>query len=246
MGLIKGFKDVVGFFTIIPVRDGDFFGAADHAYLLPVLGILIAAICSIFAVISFYLFPPVITGMIVLLVALLITGFNNIDGLADVADGMMTHGDTERRRSAMKDTRLGISGLVSCIFVIGFAGTALSEFAGTGVLILLKAIFLSELGSKYAMLLTSFTGKPNYDGLGAVFFARVGRLQIVVGSILTILFGMLAGSIAVVLLLIIPTVGVILVLTGRAFGGMSGDVIGACGELSRVVVLLGILLACYF
>ncbi|RLG35076.1 adenosylcobinamide-GDP ribazoletransferase [Methanosarcinales archaeon] len=197
--------------------------------------------CSLFAVISFYLFPPAITGMIVLLVALLITGFNNIDGLADVADGMMAHGNSERRRSAMKDTRLGISGLVICIFMIGLAGTALAELAGAGIPILLKAIFLSELGSKYAMLLTSFAGKPTYDGLGAVFFEHVGKLQIVIGSILTILFGILAGKIAVALLLVIPVVGVVFILTGRAFDGISGDVIGACGEISRVVVLLGVL-----
>lgn len=241
MNLFKGFKDVAGFFTIIPIRDGDFEGAADHAYLLPALGALIAVICSLFAVLSFYLFPPLVTGTIVLLVTLLITGFNNIDGLADLADGMMVHGDMERKRSAMKDTRLGTSALVICIFVIGLSVAAFSEFALLGLWILIKSILLSEVGSKYAMLLTSYLGTPSHDGLGSIFLERVGNFQIVAGSILMILIVSFAGRIALAVLLVIPVVLILTIISKRNFGGVSGDVIGACGEISRVVILLGVL-----
>ncbi|MHC1566047.1 MAG: adenosylcobinamide-GDP ribazoletransferase [Candidatus Syntropharchaeales archaeon] len=247
MRLIKGIKDVIGFFTIIPIKNGDFEGAADHAYLLPVLGALIAVICSLFAVLSFYLFPPLVTGMLVFLVALIITGFNNIDGLADVADGMMVHGDAMRKRSAMKDTRLGISGLVSCIFLIGLDVAAFSELALLGLSIFIKSILLSEVGSKYAMLLISYLGTPSHEGLGSVFLERIGNFQIAAGSILTILLVLLvsfAGQIALAVLLVIPVVLILTLIARRSFGGVSGDVIGACGEISRVAILLGLLAIC--
>jgi len=206
-----------------------------------------AVICSLFAVLSFYLFPPLVTGMLVFLVALIITGFNNIDGLADVADGMMVHGDAMRKRSAMKDTRLGISGLVSCIFLIGLDVAAFSELALLGLSIFIKSILLSEVGSKYAMLLISYLGTPSHEGLGSVFLERIGNFQIAAGSILTILLVLLvsfAGQIALAVLLVIPVVLILTLIARRSFGGVSGDVIGACGEISRVAILLGLLAIC--
>ena len=241
MNLFKGFKDVAGFFTIIPIRDGDFEGAADHAYLLPALGALIAVICSAFAISGFYLFSPLVTGTIVLLVALVITGFNNIDGLADLADGMMVHGDAARKRSAMKDTQLGISGLVSCIFVIWLSVAAFSELAVLGLLILIKSILLSEVGSKYAMLFISYLGTPSHDGLGSIFLERVGNFQITLGSIIAIIIVLFTGPIASAVLIVIPVVLILTIISKRNFGGVSGDIIGACGEISRVVILLGVL-----
>ncbi|OFV66343.1 MAG: cobalamin-5-phosphate synthase [Candidatus Syntrophoarchaeum butanivorans] len=241
----KGFKDVLGFFTIIPVRSGDFEGAADHAYWLPAVGALIAGIASVFAALSFYLLPPSLTGIIVLLVSLLITGFNNIDGLADFADGMMAHGNLERKRSAMKDTGIGISGLVSCIFVIGIAASVLMELSILGFSSLIKAIFVSEIGAKYAMLLISYVGRPAFEGLGSAFLERVKGPQIVIGSIIAIILLLPAGPVSLTALIVIPTVFTILVLADRNFGGISGDVIGACGELSRTAILLGVIALFY-
>jgi adenosylcobinamide-GDP ribazoletransferase len=70
------------------------------------------------------LWPPLVAGVLDVVLLAAITGALHLDGLADAADGLYGHREREKALAIMKDSRVGAMGLVvvACVLLVKAAG----------------------------------------------------------------------------------------------------------------------------
>jgi len=186
---------------------------------------------------SLYLEPLVVSLVVVASLAV-ITGIHHTDGLADFSDGLMTRGSKEKKRKAMKDLSVGSAGIFSIVlYAIGVI-IALSLSSGME---LFKIILLSEIMAKFSMVLMAGLGNSASIGSNSPFMDSMkDKKRLLVAGIITIIPFIIVGEMNG---FIVFASGIIITmflvgLSTRSFGGITGDVMGASNELTRLSSLL--------
>ncbi len=113
--------NIISFLTRIPVREEvRIEEVATKSYLFPLVALFIGLFVAVAAFLSFGLLAttPEIAALLTLLTIYLVTGLIHLDGLADFFDGLMATGSRGEKVNAMKDAKIGISGLFAAMFVI--------------------------------------------------------------------------------------------------------------------------------
>ena len=236
--MLKEISSVFSFLTIIPSNNTDLGTVARYMHVFPIIGIGIGLlIASIGFGLSFFLEPLIVALLVVASIAI-ITGIHHTDGLADFADGLMTRGTKEKKRNAMKDLSTGSAGIVSVVLSIVGVIIALSLTTGYE---LFQAILLSEILAKFSMVLMASIGKSAAVGSNSPFMQIMkDKRRLAVAGVITIIPLVVIGG-TTGLILFGASIGVTLFLIGlstRSFGGITGDVMGAANELTRLSSLL--------
>jgi len=236
--MLKEISSVFSFLTIIPSNNTDLGTVARYMHVFPIIGIGIGLlIASIGFGLSFFLEPLIVALLVVASIAI-ITGIHHTDGLADFADGLMTRGTKEKKRQAMKDLSTGSAGIVSVVLSIVGVIIALSLTTGYE---LFQAILLSEILAKFSMVLMASIGKSAAIGSNSPFMQIMkDKRRLAVAGVITIIPLVVIGG-TTGLILFGASIGVTLFLIGlstRSFGGITGDVLGAANELTRLSSLL--------
>jgi len=236
--MLKEISSVFSFLTIIPSNNTDLGTVARYMHVFPIIGIGIGLlIASIGFGLSFFLEPLIVALLVVASIAI-ITGIHHTDGLADFADGLMTRGTKEKKRNAMKDLSTGSAGIVSVVLSIVGVIIALSLTTGYE---LFQAILLSEILAKFSMVLMASIGKSAAAGSNSPFMQIMkDKRRLAVAGVITIIPLVVIGG-TTGLILFGASIGVTLFLIGlstRSFGGITGDVMGAANELTRLSSLL--------
>ena len=236
--MLKQIGSVFSFLTIIPTSNSDLNSIAKNMFLFPIVGIVIGLIVgSLGYGLSLYLEPLVVSLVVVASLAV-ITGIHHTDGLADFADGLMTKGTKEKKRKAMKDLSVGSAGIFSIVmYAIGMI-IALSFSSGME---LFKIILLSEIMAKFSMVLMAGLGNSASIGSNSPFIDSMkDKKRLLIAGIITIIPLLVIGEMNG---LIVFASGIIVTmflvgLSTKSFGGITGDVMGACNELTRLSSLL--------
>ena len=236
--MLKEISSVFSFLTIIPSNNTNLETVARYMHVFPIIGIAIGLLIgSIGFGLSFFLEPLIVALLVVASIAI-ITGIHHTDGLADFADGLMTRGTKEKKRNAMKDLSTGSAGIVSVVLSIVGVIIALSLTTGYE---LFQAILLSEILAKFSMVLMASIGKSAAVGSNSPFMQIMkDKRRLAVAGVITIIPLVVIGG-TTGLILFGASIGVTLFLIGlstRSFGGITGDVIGAANELTRLSSLL--------
>ena len=236
--MLKQIGSVFSFLTIIPTSNSDLDSIAKNMFLFPIVGIVIGLIVgSLGYGLSLYLEPLVVSLVIVASLAV-ITGIHHTDGLADFSDGLMTKGTKEKKRKAMKDLSVGSAGIFSIVlYAIGMI-IALSFSSGMD---LFKIILLSEIMAKFSMVLMAGLGNSASIGSNSPFIDSMkDKKRLLIAGIITIIPLLVIGEMNG---LIVFASGIIVTmflvgLSTKSFGGITGDVMGASNELTRLSSLL--------
>ena len=236
--MLKQIGSVFSFLTIIPTSNSDLNSIAKNMFLFPIVGIVIGLVIgSLGYGLSLYLEPLVVSLVVVASLAI-ITGIHHTDGLADFADGLMTKGTKEKKRKAMKDLSVGSAGIFSIVlYAIGVI-IALSFSSGME---LFKIILLSEVMAKFSMVLMAGLGNSASIGSNSPFIDSMkDKKRLLIAGILTIIPLIVIGEMNG---LIVFASGIIVTmflvgLSTKSFGGITGDVMGASNELTRLSSLL--------
>lgn len=236
-------RALLAFFTALPVGEASLEDAARSVPLLPVVGVITglpAAAVMLFA----YALPPGVTASLALGVVLLLAGLHHTDGVLDVGDALMVRGDPARRRSVLKDARVGVGGIGALFLVYAPAFAALSALAAYSPWRAALTVIAAEVSARSALLLVLAFGKPAEEGSSSAPFVRAlaGKRR-TVGVAFALLaplpFLLPLGPYAPISALSTPlTAAAGLVTSRRAFDGISGDAAGATGELARTVLLV--------
>jgi adenosylcobinamide-GDP ribazoletransferase len=207
-------------------------------HVFPIIGIAIGLLIgSIGFGLSFFL-DPMVVALLVVGSIVVITGVHHTDGLADFADGLMTKGKKDKKLRAMKDLSTGSAGIVSVVLYVIGAIIALSLTSGFA---LFQAILLSEILAKFSMVLMASIGQSAAVGSNSPFTQIMkDKKRLAVAGIITIIpLVVIGGTIGLILFGASIAVTIFLVyLSARSFGGITGDVLGATNELTRLSSLL--------
>lgn len=240
--LFAALRGGLGFLTTIPVgitMEG-IEKLMRHAYLFPVVGAFLGLMLAVIAFASLLIFPPVVTTLIIIISIYYLTGINHIDGLADFGDGVASHGTREEKIKAMRDTSVGVGGLMFCVFTLLGAFASLFSIAGIDLLLIPYALIIAETCAKQSMVTVAAFGKKLHEGFGAMTVENTKKSDFITGMLFTgIVCYFFLGPFGVEAF-IVSQLAALLVLhnANRHFGGVSGDVIGAANEIGRLAALL--------
>lgn len=235
---MKSILSLLQFTTILPLgkaQDLEYF--AQRSYLYPLAGYVIGALVALPV---FFITNATIAAAAAIALLVLITGAHHFDGLMDFGDGLMAHGDREKRIRALTDRNVGAGAVALAIIttVLLFAG--LQESAS-----LISALIIGEVCAKFSMAFLTAYGTPFHEGMQSFlhgysqpYFPAISFLLCVPLLFLPLAPIKIFG--AFLLMIICPTT--LLGLSSRFFGGVNGDVVGASNEITRALVIVGIAL----
>ncbi len=236
--MLKEIGSIFSFLTIIPTSNANLETVAKYMYLFPIVGIAIGLVVgSIGFGISFFLDPLIVSLLVVASLAL-ITGIHHTDGLGDFADGLMVKGAKEKKLAAMKDLATGSAGIVAIVLYLVGLIVAFSLSSGYQLFL---AILLSEIIAKYSMVLMASLGKSASVGSNSPFVELMkNRKKLAVTTVITLIPLIALGGTTGLIVFAVGTTFTLflLALSTRSFGGITGDILGATNELTRLASVL--------
>jgi len=236
--VLSGLRGAVGFLTRVPVGHDE--RAWNELVGRPALFVPVGYAVGAVAGLALAAPLPAPTAALLYPLALVaLTGVNHADGLADLGDAAVVHGDPARRREVMADTTVGVGAAVAV--GIGVLGLGLGALAAATLpwRVALGLAVASEVGAKLAMALLAAAGEPSHEGLGSAFTgAGAGSALAALGLAAPAAAATWPSPAAAAAVAAGPVVALLLLAWARrTLGGVSGDVFGAANELARVAAL---------
>nr|WP_239581680.1 adenosylcobinamide-GDP ribazoletransferase [Jeotgalibacillus terrae] len=218
--------------------------------LLPLIGGLIGCVaaCVIFTAEFAFAASPLITAFLIWLIFIILTGGLHLDGWTDVSDAYFSYQDQGRRHEILKDPRVGAFGVLSMIVLLAAKFVLLLDLASKDQISIAWLIWIPVISR--LMMAVSLTKAPLAKQEGMAYFLKSflnGRVILIAGAVSLILLAVpLTFSPEQWPLLCILLAGAALfsvissVFFNRAFGGISGDTLGASlegGELWSLILV---------
>ncbi|MGD0436631.1 MAG: adenosylcobinamide-GDP ribazoletransferase [Bryobacteraceae bacterium] len=241
--MIRPFLAAVSFLTRIPV--GITFDADDvagSARWFPIVGALIGGFSVAGLLVFKRIFPPIITGALIVAIGALITGALHLDGLADTADGLGAGRTPEDALRIMRDHAVGSYGAVALILAVVLKVAAIAAMVGRPdawrYLILAPALgrwssVLLSTTLPYARRLEETPSKGAVAGM-------MRERELVISTVLAILIaaGTTGWRAITFCSLVVATTALWGWFCARRIHGVTGDTLGAAVEISEIAALL--------
>jgi len=251
-GRSDGAKLAVGTLSVLPApmpRTVDRAVAGQAMVLAPVVGLLLGGIAAgvVAGVHAIKSGAPLLAAVLGVVALTALSGALHLDGLADTADGLGSRRDRETMLRIMKQSDIGPFGVVSIVaaLLIDVAALTVCVQDGFGWQAILIAAAASRLTLPWSCRISVPSARP--DGLGAMVAGTVPTIAAAVATAITILIAvalawsttsdnLIAAALAV---LFAAALGLLAVRRARtAFGGITGDTLGATVELALPAALL--------
>jgi adenosylcobinamide-GDP ribazoletransferase len=201
----------------------------------PFVGLVLGALTWLTWMGTMRILPPLVAGILTLIVWVTLTGGLHLDGLADCCDGLLASTSIERRLEIMKDPRLGAFGGIGLILVLLLKAATLSTLTPNASF----GIILAASLARWCILPAGTMPLARASGLGADFAAGFHRWYIFVGAIIPLVLALALGTRGVISLLAgLFAAALVLWLAKSRIGGVTGDVFGLVVEVVEVVSLL--------
>jgi adenosylcobinamide-GDP ribazoletransferase len=226
------------FATILPLgKPQDLEAFARRSWLYPVAGYVVGCLA---AVPVLFIADRTVAAAVAVAMVLLVSGAHHFDGLLDLGDGLMAHGDREKRVRALTDRQVGAGGMAAGIVttLLLFAGLQASASVAA-------AIIAGEVCAKFSMAYLTAYGEPFREGIHSELhqYARPD-FPVLAGLLCLPLFLLPLAPVklfgALVMMVLCPAV--LLLIARRLFGGVNGDVAGASNEITRALVVITLVL----
>jgi adenosylcobinamide-GDP ribazoletransferase len=230
----------VRFLTIVPVpgEEAEGSGALGRAaWWFPVVGLGLGAGLVVADRMLLTVLPPLLGAVLLVAVWKILTGGLHLDGLADAVDGLAGR-DAERRIAIMRDSHLGVFGVVAlglCLLVFVGALDSVPASRRPAVLLLAPAV------GRLAPLLIGplFPAATPGEGSGADFLAGLSpwATPVYVAGLWILSATMLGSWGGLVLSLALASVLLWAVFLVSRVGGLTGDALGGAVEIGEMATL---------
>lgn len=247
---LRRLATAVMFLTRLPTGS---LGSGDPAELVhatryfPLVGLIIGMLLAASLAVLQQLLPASVAVALMLLLSVRLTGAFHEDGLADVADSAGAFG-VDRKLEIMRDSRVGTYGSLALILLIVIKLLSLWELwllaPALCLAVLVSAHVLSRWSSVCLMALVDYA-RP--EAANKVIAEGVDRRCLVNSSLCAALALLpLALWQSMALYLLFPVAGLTVLVAARqfrqAFGGITGDCLGAANQMVEVSVFLSVLM----
>lgn len=234
-----GFLAAVQFLTVIPLhRDVTQKELGRSLVYFPLVGLGIGAV--LFGLDQlFILFLPAAVGSALLLVVLvLLTGANHLDGFIDTCDGMAAGRSPQERLDIMCDSRVGGFGVVGacCLLLVKYVSLLFLPGAYR-----MAGLLLMPVLGRWAMVYAIFAyPSARKTGMGQTFKEQTDRWKMIIATLIAIAISvalMKLWGLALMAAIWLSVLVLASFLKGR-LGGLTGDTYGALNEVVEVFVLI--------
>lgn len=224
----------------------------------PLVGVVISALMALWLYLASILqADKMVSGLVLLLIPLVISGGIHVDGLADTIDALASHATPERKHEILKDSNIGaFAGIgIGAYLIAYFVVVSQLQFEGDAWIQTAQMVCLVPILERTMSGIASITF-PGSSSEGLLETFRKGADK---RGALIALFVILAACIAysficlnlvVALVIVIATALVtvyVYVMSMRQFGGISGDIAGYFLQVLEIVLLAAIaLLEAYY
>lgn len=227
------------FTTILPLgKPQEFDHFARHSWLYPIAGYVIAGLVALPV---YFITDRILAAAVAVAGVILLSGAHHFDGLLDLGDGLMAHGDHEKRTRALTDRYVGAGGIAAGLIIIILLFAGLHAAAS-----IISALIIGEVCAKFSMTFLTAYGMPFKEGMHSYlhqfarpYFPFLSFLLCIPLVFLPVTPFQLVTA-AIVMILCPLT---LIVVSERIFGGINGDVVGAANEITRALVIVALALA---
>jgi len=240
---MKAFLLALQFLTVIPLKFKQVDGKriARSMVYFPAVGLLVGLLLAgINRALLFLGFNGFSVNVVLVVALIVLTGGMHLDGLADAADAFLSGKDKQEMLRIMRDSRIGVMGVLSLVSAILLK---IALLLALSVKVRAAALLLMCLISRWGMVALLFLfpyarnegkakayseGSTPWIFLGATFITLVcagiiwqwkAAVPLAAVTLLCCFFGRYAH---------------------RKVGGITGDVAGAQNELAEIMVLFAI------
>lgn len=234
---MKGFLSAIRFITIIPAGGDTSFEPQRMMPYFPVVGLLLGLIVALFDQLWLALFNAPVAGLLDVALLLVLTGALHIDGLGDSADGLFSHRSLEKKLLIMKDSRIGMMGLVTVVLVLAIKWAGLSYVGQYRSLAIILIPAFARGSMLFGFKFLSY-GRPE-GGTGHAFFEKKIAWADFWGLIPLVILSLFLGWHGLLLLAgFIGATAAILWFYQKQLNCITGDLLGAMTEVLEAFLFL--------
>ena len=230
-------RGALGFLTVLPVGSAPVFRPERMSGYFPVVGLLLGLVAAGVDAAARFVWPDPLAAMVVVLSLVVLTGALHVDGLADAGDGLFSHRSREQILAIMKDSRVGVMGVVCLVAVLALKWGAVLALPENRFLALVLVPAYSRLGMLAGMRWLPY-GRPE-GGTGAGFCVpcAFGRMFWGAGLLIPLSLGLGWPGVGLNIVFVLVCAGM-LALYSRIIGCITGDTLGAMNEVLETALLL--------
>ena len=239
------FQDALAFLTVLPFpcpvvsrRPAEQMGRAMAWF--PLVGALVGtAGAGVILGMSAW-WPQQVAALFGLGLMSVLTGGIHLDGFADTVDGLFAWKGREETLTIMQDSRIGALGAAGLFLLLGLKWVLLSQVP---LHRMLAAGAAAGALSRFALVLSAqvFPYVPGKSGLGRLVTDRRSPVSVAIAFVLALAIAAVGQGFLPALSLLSASVALAWGLNAgvvRRLGGITGDTLGAVGELVETTVLL--------
>lgn len=238
---MNSFLIALQFITIIPVKKQLKYSEKDIAHSMlyyPLVGTIIGLVLVLINLIGSQFLPELVRDSLLLIFFVLLTGGIHLDGLADSFDGLFGGKNKKEILSIMKDSSIGVYGVLAVVLFLLFKFTLLRELPiahRNFILIIVPTI------SRWAMVMAVYLFPyARKEGFGKAYKLYLKKKHVLGATLwvllLTLILFFWKGALILGFsFLIIWLIGDFIT---KKIDGLTGDNYGAINEIMEVVILL--------
>lgn len=234
---MKNLIAAIQFITILPLGRSKPFDPAGMVPFFPVVGLLIGLMVVILDRLFLLVWPVTVAALLDVFVLIAVTGAFHLDGLGDSADGLYGHRSREDALKIMKDSRIGVMGLVAiiCCLAAKWAGIAGLEHSRELLLLIIPAYSRGSILFGVRLLPYGRSG----GGTGMSFFNKKYRIYSFWGLIPPVVLSIFLGWQGVLLnIAFVFIVFNVLYYYKRKINCITGDMLGGMTEITEAGIFL--------
>jgi adenosylcobinamide-GDP ribazoletransferase len=239
--MIAPFISAVRILTLLPIPGRGVQNESDAFYAFSIVGAIIgASVASLAWLVGGPAGWHAGAGVAGLAVSAWITRGLHMDGLGDTIDALFGASGIERRLQIMKDVHMGAFGVIAIVLACIVKTVAISRLAQQGEWLWIGVPFIF---SRSCMIIPAvmlpYARKDGGKAHAIVADARARHLVTSIGTAL-ILSWLLTGNLGLAALSASCLLAVFLAFwIKRAFGGVTGDLLGMTNEIVECAALFG-------
>jgi adenosylcobinamide-GDP ribazoletransferase len=225
------------FLTIIPLGKSAIYDPKGMIPFFPIVGLIIGGILTIFDHAALRFWPAQTTAILDVVLLAVLTAALHIDGLGDTADGLMGHRSKERALAIMKDSRIGVMGLVAIVCTLSIKWGGIMQIHAHRALLLLLIPAYSRSAMIFGIRFLKY-GRPA-GGTGYDFFDEPIKLSAFRWLLAPILVSIFLGWKAIPLNIFFALITAIIIFYyKKRMGCITGDMLGAMTEVIESLLFL--------
>ena len=208
-------------------------------------GVVIGTIAALVYWLAGQLFPPLLTSLLAVATAIMITGALHEDGLADICDGIGGGQTRDKALAIMKDSRIGAYGTLGLMVFVGAKVIALSSLPAGMVIAALVGGHAISRAAILGVLATAHYARAEGGTASAVAakptaeswtVTSVTLAMVIVACLFIMPFGAILSAFAGAAILTLAMRQVFM----RKLGGYTGDCLGAAQQAGELGFYLGL------